>query len=251
MIRGACVPAAKNSCCFDGKSMKIILFGASGMVGQGVLRECLLDPDVDGVLSILRSKTDQRHVKLREIEHRDFTDFSAIRQDLIGYDACFYCLGVSSAGMSEADYSRVTYDFTLAAAEVLASANPAMTFVFVSGGGTDSTEKGNVMWARVKGKTENALLRLHFKSAIMFRPGFIQPLHGAKSRTTSYRILYTLLAPLVPVLRAAFPKHILTTESVGQAMLNAAKYGAPKSILEAPDIHELGKRRGPPRDGQS
>ncbi len=211
------------------------------MVGQGVLRECLLDPEVETVLSILRSKTGQQHEKLREVEHAQFGDFSALRDELTGYDACFFCLGVSSAGMSETAYSRVTYDFTLAAAEVLAGANPTMTFVFVSGAGTDGSEKGKVMWARVKGKTENALSRLPFRAAIMFRPGFIQPLHSAKSRTKSYRVLYALMAPLVPVLRAALPKQTLTTEIVGRAMLNAAKRGAPKTILEAPDINELGK----------
>ena len=181
--------------------MKVLLFGASGMVGQGVLRECLLDPEVTTVLSIVRSSTGQQHPKLREIVHKDFLDFSSIESELSGFDACFFCLGVSSAGMSEENYRRITYDITLAAAQTLVKLNPNMTFVYVSGAGTDSSERGRVMWARVKGQTENALLRLPFKAAYMFRPAVIVPLHGIKSRTMLYRIPYAVLGPLLPLLK--------------------------------------------------
>jgi uncharacterized protein YbjT (DUF2867 family) len=158
--------------------MKVIIFGATGMVGQGVLRECLLDPDVRRVLSIGRSATGQRHEKLRELIRADLLDYSAIENELRGYDACFFCLGITSLGLSEEQYRRVTYDITMAAAKALAGLNPDMTFIYVTGVGTDSTEHGRTMWARVKGETENALLRLPFRAAYMFRPAAIQPLHG-------------------------------------------------------------------------
>jgi len=219
--------------------VKLILFGATGMVGQGALRECLLDPDVTQVLSVARGSTGQKHDKLHELLHKDFTDFSALERQLTGYDACFFCLGVSSAGMSEADYARVTYDFTLAAAKVLAKANPQMTFIYVSGTGTDSSEKGRSMWARVKGRTENALLALPFKAAFMFRPGFIQPMHGIVSKTKLYRVVYAISAPVFPVLNAAFPKVVTTTERVGRAMLAVAKRGFGKTVLENADINAL------------
>ena len=218
--------------------MKVLIFGATGMVGRGVLRECLLDAGVERVLVVVRSPSGQAHEKLRELVHRDFFDFTSIAGELAGYDACFFCLGVSSAGMTEADYSRATYDITLAAAGLLAKANPAMTFFYVSGTGTDSTEKGPVMWARVKGRTENALLGL-FKAAYMFRPGFIQPLHGIVSKTKLYRVFYSLVGPFYPVLKALFPKYITTTENVGRAMLAVARHGAPKRLLENPDIDLL------------
>lgn len=209
------------------------------MVGQGVLRECLLDPDVEQVLSIVRAPTGRREPKLRELVHKNFFDFSAIENQLAGYDACFFCLGVSSAGMKEADYRRVTYDITLAVAGTLARLNLAMTFIYVSGTGTDSSEKGRSMWARVKGKTENDLLRLPFKAAYMFRPGGIVPLHGVKSKTTFVRVLYAALGPVLPMLYALFPKYVTTTEQVGLAMLKAAKQGAPRSVLETSDINAL------------
>src|ERR1700716_2717253 len=163
--------------------MKVILFGATGMVGQGVLRECLLDAGVESVLVVGRSPTGQRHAKLREILHEKFMDFSAIESELRGYDACFFCLGVSSVGMNEERYRHLTYDITMAAATTLAKLNPGMVFTYVTGRGTDSTEQGPRMWARVKGKTENDLLKLPFKAAYMFPPGAIQPLHGARSTT--------------------------------------------------------------------
>jgi uncharacterized protein YbjT (DUF2867 family) len=218
--------------------MNVLLFGASGMVGQGVLRECLLDADVQKVLSIVRKPTGQSDPRFRELVHKDFFDFTGIESELSGYDACFFCLGVSSAGMKEEDYRRVTYDITLAAARLLASVNPAMTFIYVSGLGTDSSERGRSMWARVKGKTENDLLRLPFR-AYMFRPGGIVPLHGVKSKTRLYQAFYTMLGPLMPVLFAAFPKYVTTTERIGRAMLKVATQGAPKSILETSDINKL------------
>src|ERR1700722_14241154 len=183
--------------------MKVLLFGATGMVGQGVMRECLLDPGVESVVSIVRGLTGQRHSKLRELPHNNFLDFSAIEDQLQGFDACFFCLGGSSAGMTEEEYERVTYGFTIAAGRVLAPGienkpNPNMTFIYVSGMGTDSSEHSGSMWARVKGKTENELLRLPFRAAYMFRPGVIVPLHGVKSKTKLYRVFYALLGPLLP-----------------------------------------------------
>jgi uncharacterized protein YbjT (DUF2867 family) len=219
--------------------MDVVLFGATGMVGQGVLRECLLDPGVGRILSIVRRATGQKNDKLRELVHGDFLDFSKLQSELTGFDACFFCLGVTSARMTEERYNRVTYEYTMAAARVLAAVNPGMTFIYVSGQGTDSTEKGRTMWARVKGKTENALLRLPFKSAYMFRPGVIQPLHGIQSKTRLYRIGYLLAGPLMPMLKAIFPKSITTTEQIGRAMIKIAREGAPKAVLENPDINRM------------
>ncbi|MFL5320282.1 MAG: NAD(P)H-binding protein [Myxococcaceae bacterium] len=221
--------------------MKVILFGATGMVGQGVLRECLLSPDVEKVLAVGRSALPEKHAKLNELIHKDMSDFTKVEDALEGYDACFFCLGISSAGMNEADYTRITYDFTLAPAQVLAKRNPQMTFIYVSGAGTDSTEQGRSMWARVKGKTENALFKLPFKAAYMFRPAFIQPMHGIKSKTALYRAVYAVGAPLYPVLKTLFPKAVTTTEQVGRAMIKVAKDGAPKKLLENVDINELAK----------
>jgi uncharacterized protein YbjT (DUF2867 family) len=219
--------------------VKAILFGATGLVGQGVLRECLLDPSIEHVLSIVRAPTGQQHAKLTELVHKDFLDYSSIEPQLTGYNACFFCLGVSSSGLSEESYSRVTYDMTMAAARALARLNPAMTFIYVSAAGTDSTEQGRSMWARVKGKTENALLRLPFKAAYMFRPGVIQPLHGITSKTASYRILYVVAKPLFPLLKLLFPRHITTTEHLGRAMIRVAQNGFPKTVLEARDINRV------------
>jgi uncharacterized protein YbjT (DUF2867 family) len=219
--------------------MKVILFGATGMVGQGVLRECLLDPQVERVLAVVRAPVERQHDKLRVLVHRDFTDFSAVEGELAGYDACFFCLGVSSVGMSEEAYRKVTYDITLAAARALAARNPGMTFVFVSGGGTDSSERGRSMWARVKGMTENALLAMPFKGRYMFRPGYIQPRHGIVSRTRSYRVIYAILGPFYPLLKALFPKYVTTTEQLGRAMLAVAKRGAGQAVLENRDINQV------------
>ena len=222
--------------------MKILIFGATGMVGQGVLRECLRAPDVEQAIVLGRTPTGLRDPKLREILHADLMDYSAFESrpdsSLSGLDACFFCLGVSSTGMSESAYDRVTFGFTLAAARTLSRLNPRMTFTYVSGAGTDSSEKGSVMWARIKGKTENALLALPL-NACMFRPGLIQPLDGIRSKTRSYRLLYALAAPLLPALHRAFPTHILTTREIGQAMLVVARHGSEKRILETADIRSL------------
>lgn len=209
------------------------------MVGQGVLRECLLEPNVERVLAVGRHKTGQNHEKLRDLAVADVFELSSIEHDLVGLDACFFCLGVSSAGMSEQDYTRMTYDLTIAVAQVLVRLNPTMTFVYVSGTGTDSTERGKTMWARVKGRTENALLALPFKAKYMFRPAFIQPLHGIKSRTKLYRAGYALTMPLFPLLKMLFPDFVTTTEKVAKAMLRVAKDGASKAILENRDINTL------------
>jgi uncharacterized protein YbjT (DUF2867 family) len=219
--------------------MKVLLFGATGMVGQGVLRECLFDPGVQQILSIVRTPTNQQNPKLRELIHTDFFDYSTIEPELTGLDACFFCLGVSSAGMDEAKYKHLTYDLTLAAAATLVRLNPQMTFLYVSGAGTDSTERGRSMWARVKGKTENDLLKLSFRAAYMFRPGVIQPLHGIRSKTKLYQTFYTVLNPILPLLKSAFPQLTTTTEQLGRAMLYVTKHGFPKPILESKDINSL------------
>jgi len=209
------------------------------MVGQGVLRECLLDSRVEQVLTIVRSSSGRREDKVRELVLPDFASLPEHEAELTGYDACFYCLGVASAGMSEADYTRVTYDLTMAAAQPLSKLNPGMTFVFVSGQGTDSTEKGPSMWARVKGRAENALLALPFKATILLRPGMIQPMHGIRSRTKSYRIMYAVLTPFMPLLRVLFPSFVTTTERIGRTMIRLARDGAPRSIIENSDINAL------------
>jgi uncharacterized protein YbjT (DUF2867 family) len=226
--------------------VKVILFGGTGMVGQGVLRACLLDPAIERVTTIGRTATGQKHDKLREIAHRDLYDYAAIAGDLAGHDACFFCLGVSSAGMSEPDYRHVTYDLTLAAARAILAASPGLTFIYVSGAGTDSSEKGRSMWARVKGKTENDLLAMPFRAACMFRPGFIQPQHGIKSKTGLYRALYAVSAPLYPVWKRMLPKFVTTTDEVALAMIEVAKHGAPQRIMENADINALAARATSP-----
>ena len=219
--------------------MKVILFGATGMVGQGVLRECLLNSEIESVLAVGRSPTGQRHPKLREILHDNFLDYSAIDSQWAGYDACFFCLGVSSVGLSEERYRHLTHDITLAAATTLARLNPQMVFVYVTGRGTDSTGQGRLMWARVKGKTENDLLKLPFKAAYMFRPAAIQPLHGVRSKTAWYQAIYVAAAPLLSLLNRVAPKYMTTTEQVGRAMIKVAKDGYPGAVLESEDINRL------------
>lgn len=219
--------------------MKVIVTGATGMVGRGVLLECLEHPAVTKVLSLGRSPLGTTHPKLEELVHRDLFQLGAVERQLGGYDACFFCLGVSSLGMKEADYRRVTHELTLGVARVLLRQNPGLVFVYVSGAGTDGTEKGSSMWARVKGKTENDLLRMGFKSAFMFRPGYIHPLKGVRSRTPVYRALIPLVTPLYPVLKAIFPSHVTTTENVGLAMIHAVQRGYPKRVLDPRDINAL------------
>jgi uncharacterized protein YbjT (DUF2867 family) len=219
--------------------MKVMIFGATGMVGQGVVLECLAHSDVESVLAVGRSSSGINHPKLREVVQKDLFDYSAIKSELAGWDACFFCLGVSSVGMSEPDYHRVTFELTLAAARVLAELNPGMTFCYVSGAGTDSTERGRSMWARVKGKTENALLGLGFRAAFMFRPGYIQPMKGVRSRTTLYRLLYAVFRPLFWAWRFLFPGLATTTERMGLAMIHVVTRGYSKPLLEVRDINAL------------
>ena len=209
------------------------------MVGQGVLRECLLDSGIEAVLTVGRNATGQQHPKLQELVHQNLWQYQSIKETLTGFDACFFCLGVSSLGMNAEEYRRITFGITLAAADILWGLNPQMTFVYVSGAGTDSSGQGRIAWAGVKGQTETALSRLPFKAAYMFRPGGIQPLHGIRSRTRLYRSLYALTSPLIPVLRRMFPNSILTTEQMGRAMIVAARQGAPKRVLEPRDIRAL------------
>lgn len=216
--------------------MKVILFGASGVVGQGAVRECLRDPEIDAVLAIGRSPSGQRHVKLRELLQQDVTDLSLVEHELARYDACLFCLGVSAVGLSEEEYRRTTYDLTVKVAQTLERLNPRMTFVYVSSGGTDPTEKGYSMWARVKGATENALLAMPFQRAYMLRPGFVRPLHGAAIKTRWSRVLHTLVGPLYPALKRLLPSHVTTTEELGQAMLGLLKRGFRERVLENRDI---------------
>jgi len=220
-------------------AMRVIIFGATGMVGQGVLRECLVDPGIERVLVVGRSPTGAHDPKLAEIIHDDFLNYSAIEAELTGYDACFFCLGVSSIGMSEERYRHLTYDLTLAAATTLARLNPQMTFTYVTGAGTDSTEQGPRMWARVKGKTENDLLKLPFKAAYMFRPGAIQPLHGARSKTAWVQAVYAATRPLWSVLRRISPSLVTSTEQMGRAMIHVARHGYPRKVLEMADINGI------------
>lgn len=219
--------------------MNVLIFGATGMLGQSVLRECQLDPEVTQITTVGRTPLGTQHPKLKEIIHVDMWNYDAIEQQLTPFDACFFCLGVSAAGMTEAQYTRITYDLTLAAAATLARLNPQMTLTYVSGAATDSTEKGRIMWARVKGKTENALLALPFKAAYMFRPAGIQPLHGIQSKTPVYQVFYSLTKPALPLLHRLFPNQMMTSDVIGQAMLKVAKHGAPKRILETTDINAL------------
>jgi uncharacterized protein YbjT (DUF2867 family) len=213
--------------------MRVVIFGATGMVGQGVLRECLLARDVERVLAVVRTPTGVRHAKLSEVTLADFTDLGPIAGELAGTDACFYCLGVSAVGMDEAAYTRVTYDFPLAAARALAPLNPDLTFVYVSGGGTNPA--GRQMWQRVKGRTENAIIEM-FPNGYAFRPGFIRPTHGARSKTRLYDTLYTVLAPVLSVLERSAPAYVTSTDRLGRAMLRAARTGFPDRIVENRDL---------------
>jgi uncharacterized protein YbjT (DUF2867 family) len=217
--------------------MKVVIFGATGMVGQSALRECLMNDKVQEILTIGRKRTDQQHKKLRQIELKNIADLSEIKDELIGFDACFFCLGVSSAGMKEEEYRRITYDLTLSVAETLAGLNSQMTFIYVSGSGTDSSEIGRSMWARVKGETENALLCLPFKAAYMFRPGAILPVDGVKSKTKLYQSIYDVIKPLNPILMKL--KGVITSEQLGQAMIHVAFNGYNRPIIESYDLKKL------------
>jgi len=219
--------------------VNVLLFGATGMVGDGVLHECLGDSRVDSVLAITRSPLGVRHPKLRELRRKDFLDYRDVAREFETVDACFFCLGVSSVGMKEAEYRHLTYDLTLAAAHTLAAVKPNATFCYVSGEGTDSSERGRSMWARVKGQTENALLALPL-DAYMFRPGLIRPRPGARSKTRWYRLAYAVLTPLYPVLYKFAPRHVTTSENVGLAMIAVAISGYERHVLGNADINALG-----------
>jgi uncharacterized protein YbjT (DUF2867 family) len=219
--------------------MKALLFGATGMVGQGVLRECLLDPSVEKVVTVVRRPTGQTHGKLNELVQPDLAILSSLEPQLTGFDACFFCAGESALGMSEAEYTRLTYDLTIGVARTLLRTSPDLTFVYVSGAGTDSSEQGRMMWARVKGRTENALLSMPFRAAYMFRPGLIMPLHGIRSSTGWYNLAYAAIKPVYPVLRRVAPTMITTTEQLGRAMLAVARKGYSTHVLEMADINRL------------
>jgi len=218
--------------------IKAILTGATGMVGEGVLHECLLHPNVESVLVINRKPCGVKHEKLKEIIHKDFFNLSSIEEQLKGYNSCYFCAGVSSVGKKEDEYRSITYDLTLNFANTLVKLNPEMTFCYVSGVGTDSTEKGRSMWARIKGKTENDLLKLPFKAAYMFRPGYIQPTKGLKNTYKAYKIF----TPFYPLIKLLFSKFATTLNEIGLAMINVTLYGSEKKVLECRDIGQQSKR---------
>ncbi|MBK7631765.1 MAG: NAD-dependent epimerase/dehydratase family protein [Ignavibacteriales bacterium] len=215
--------------------IKAIITGVTGMVGEGVLHECLLHPEVENVLVINRKPCGVKHEKLKEIIQKDFFDLTQIENQLTGYNGCYFCAGVSSVGKKEDEYKHITYDLTLNFAKTLLKLNSDMTFCYVSGVGTDSTEKGKSMWARVKGKTENDLLKLPFKAAFMFRPGYIHPTKGLKN---TYKV-YKIFAPLYPVWKILFPKYIITLKEIGLAMINVTQFGSDNKVLECKDIVRL------------
>ncbi len=218
--------------------IKAIITGATGMVGEGVLHECLNHPDVESVLVINRKPCGVKHEKLKEIIHKDLFDLSSIEDQLAGYNAGYFCAGVSSVGKNEDEYKHITYDLTIQVAKTLLKLNPDMTFCYISGVGTDSTEKGRSMWARVKGKTENDLLKLPFKAAYMFRPGYIQPTKGLKNTYNMYKVA----APFYPMWKTLFPKYVTTLREIGLAMINVTLYGSSKQILECKDIVQQSKK---------
>lgn len=222
------------------KELKVVLFGATGMIGSGVLQACLEDPGVKKVLVLGRSSCGRTHSKLKEVLHSDFFDLRALAKHLKGYNACLFPLGVTSVGMNEERYSRITYDLTLGVAQALLKVNPGMSFCYVSGKSTDGSEKGPVMWARVKGRIENKLLSMRFKPAVMLRPGAIIPMEGVRSKTGWYQAFYTVATPLLKFLLPLLPGSITTSERVGRAMLKAARDEAGKPVLESVDINLLG-----------
>lgn len=226
---------------FIDMKMKVIVTGASGMVGKGVLLECLENPAIDEVLVVGRRTAGITHPKLKEVLHNDFYDLAPVKEQLQGYNACFFCLGVSVVGLSEEQYTRITYDLTVHFAETVI--NPDMTFIYVSGTGTDSTEKGRTMWARVKGRTENALLKMPFKRAIMFRPGVILPVKGVKSNTPLYNFFYVMLKPFFPLMSGL--NSVTDSAKVGQAMIKVALHGSDKVFVDNRDINEFAKRSSP------
>jgi uncharacterized protein YbjT (DUF2867 family) len=220
--------------------MKVVLFGATGMIGAGALLECLAEPRVERVLAVVRKSTTTRHAKLEEVVHSDFYDYGTLRPRWSEFDACLFCLGVTSVGLDEPAYRRITFDLTMAAARSMAAVNPNLVFCYVSGAGTDGSARGRVMWARVKGETENALLALPFRSAYMFRPGYIQPMKGVRSSTGWYQAVYNLAGPLYPLLRRLAPGAVTNTATLGRALIRVAADGYPTRVLEGRDINVAG-----------
>jgi len=218
--------------------IKAIIFGSSGMIGKGLLRECLRNPKIESLLTINRKPCHLHYTILKEIIHEDFFDLSSIKKDLEGYNTCFFCLGVSSVGLSENDYTNITYNLTIYIAETLLKINKEMTFCYISAAGADSSEKGRIMWARVKGKTENALLKMPFTKAYMFRPSYIQPMIGIKSKTKLYNNIYSITKPFYFILRC-FKSFVTNSEALSSAMINAAAKGYKKNILESSDINKI------------
>jgi len=220
--------------------MKVIITGSSGMVGQGVLLECLENPNITHVLVINRKPIASDHPKINEVLIDNFFKLDSIKQQLIGYDACYFCIGTSALGKDEAEYSKTTYNLTINFAKVFLEQNSKSVFCYVSGAGTDSTEQGRTMWARVKGKTENTLLKMSFKSAYMFRPGYIQPLKGVKSRTNWYSLIYKLFSPIYLILKQ-FPSTATNTINIGKAMIKVVEGNYSNNILNNKEINELVK----------
>ena len=221
--------------------MKVIITGATGMVGKGVLLECLDHPDIEDVLLINRRSVGISHPKLKEVIHADFSDYDKIKSELKGYDAAYLCMGVSAAGLDEAKYSEITHMFTVNLAKTLNDLNSKMTITYVSGQGTDSSEKGRIMWARVKGKTENDLLKMGFSQAFMFRPGTIIPLRGIRSGTKLYQFFYDYFMWLIKIIKLVAPNSVVNTTQLGLAMINVTKDGYTKKILSPKDILEVSK----------
>jgi len=220
-------------------TLRAIFTGATGMAGHATLLECIENAEVEEVLVINRSALGLKHPKLKEVIHKDFFDLASINKQLSGFNTCYFCIGVSSVGMSEEKYHHFTYDLTVSFAETVAKLNEGLTFCYVSGAGTDSSEAKTTMWARIKGKTENKLLSMPFKSAYMFRPGYIQPMKGVKTRVFIYQIAYKVLSPLYPILKRVFPNGVTSSAQLSRAMISVSKSGFPKKILETSDINSI------------
>ena len=220
--------------------MRVLIFGASGMVGSGALLEALEDDGVTHVTVVGRRSVDMSHDKLTEVLHPDLFDLDPVADALVGFDGCFYALGVTSAGMSEEEYRHITVELTRAILDPVVAANPGITIGFVSGQGTNDSEQGRVMWARVKGEAENYVRSLPVRS-YLFRPGFIQPLKGVRSRTAMYERLYAVIRPVVPALRSVFPNAITTTVEVGRALIRVVREQPDDVVLEQRRIVELGR----------
>lgn len=219
--------------------MRVVLFGATGMIGSATLIECLEHPDVEGVLSVGRRRTGVDDERVDEVVHEDFLDLSSIQERFRGYDALLFCLGVSAAGMSEEEYTRITDGFTMAAARAFFAVNPDGTFCYVSGEGADSTEASRIMWARVRGRLENRLRALDPGTVWIFRPGYIQPVKGVRSSTRLYEVLYTIARPLFPLLNRFVPDRVTTSDRMGLALIRAGRAGAPTNPLHNREINAM------------